>query len=104
VGPRAERLVEQPAAAGPRVVAIDRFGNLITSIRAAELAARPLRALAIKGHRIPVRGTYADVEPGAAVAVVGSYDLLEIAVCQGSAAALLGAEPGEPVSACEEYE
>jgi S-adenosylmethionine hydrolase len=40
---------------------------------------------------------YADVEPGAPVALVGSNGLLEIAVRDGSAAARLGARRGARV-------
>jgi S-adenosylmethionine hydrolase len=71
------------------VVFVDHFGNLITNIPGAAflaLAARPLR-ITIEGQPVPrhVR-TYAEVDPGAVVALVGSTERLEIAVSQGSAA------------------
>jgi hypothetical protein len=43
---------------------------------------------------VPVRRVYADAEPGAALALVGSNGLLELAVRDGSAAARLGVRRG----------
>ena len=42
--------------------------------------------------------TYAQVEPGQALALVGSEGHLEIAVREGSAAQRLGLQPGDPVT------
>jgi S-adenosylmethionine hydrolase len=41
--------------------------------------------------------TYGAVDPGALVVVVGSWDLVEIAVRDGSARAALGAAVGDAV-------
>lgn len=79
----------------------DRFGNLVTSIRAADLAAGGFRgsrvSVRIRGHVLPLRGSYGSTAGGKALALVNSNDLLEIAVNQGSAAAALGAGVGERV-------
>jgi S-adenosylmethionine hydrolase len=45
----------------------------------------------------PLRNTYADVEPGKALALIGSSGLLEIAVRDGSAAQTLNLHVGDPV-------
>jgi len=45
----------------------------------------------------PLRRTFEDVERGALVAYVGSGGTVEIAVREGSAAALLGAGRGAPI-------
>jgi hypothetical protein len=50
------------------------------------------------GREIPrLHRTYADVEPGQVLALVGSEGHLEIAVREGSGADRLGLQPGDPV-------
>ncbi|MCA8951651.1 MAG: SAM-dependent chlorinase/fluorinase, partial [Planctomycetes bacterium] len=80
------------AEAAPRVEYEDRFGNLVTNVAAAALAG--IRAVAIAGVEVPLVGTYADVVPGAPLALVGSFGRLEVAVRDGSAARTLGAGRG----------
>jgi S-adenosyl-L-methionine hydrolase (adenosine-forming) len=78
------------------VIHIDSYGNLITNIRAVHLPPRfrvGLGTLEIEGQP-----TYAAVEQGATLALVGSAGLLEISVRDGSAAARTGAQRGTPVS------
>jgi S-adenosylmethionine hydrolase len=80
------------------VVHTDRFGNLITSIHARSV--QPLDAdvvIRVGGRDVPLVGTYADLPPGRAGALVGSGGRLEIAVREGSAAAALRARRGTPV-------
>ena len=80
------------------VVLIDRFGNLVTSIHVDAVAALGADAtIRIGGSRLPLVGTYADLAPGLAGALIGSGDRLEIAVREGSAAAQLRARRGTPV-------
>lgn len=77
------------------VVHVDRFGNLVTSIRAADLPARAHRLTVRIGRaRLPIVGTYGDLRRGAAGAMVGSSDRLEVAVREGSAATRFGAGRG----------
>lgn len=88
------------------VIHVDRFGNLITNIPGAwagEFAAgasahvrvgRPGAHLADVG---PLRRSYSDVERDAVVALIGSLDLLEVAVRDGHAARRLEADRGTPV-------
>ena len=80
------------------VVHTDRFGNLITSIHARSV--EPLDAdviVRIGGRDVPLAGTYADLPAGRPGALVGSGGRLEIAVREGSAAAVLRARRGTPV-------
>jgi S-adenosyl-L-methionine hydrolase (adenosine-forming) len=80
------------------VVHTDRFGNLITSIHARSV--EPLDAgvlIRVGGREVPLAGTYADLPVGRPGALVGSGGRLEIAVREGSAAALLRARRGTPV-------
>ncbi|MCX7681594.1 MAG: SAM-dependent chlorinase/fluorinase [Anaerolineae bacterium] len=98
------------------VVHIDRFGNLVTSIgfllwhgevlewRPAFGKAEGMRFRA-SGVRVRVEGveisgvshTYAEVEPGQWLALVGSSGYLEIAIREGNAAHTLGVSEGAEV-------
>lgn len=74
------------------VILLDRFGNAVTNIFG-------LRAgvVEVAGNAIAIRRTYADVPPGALVAVVGSTGFIEIAVRDGDAGRKLGLKRGAPV-------
>jgi S-adenosylmethionine hydrolase len=74
------------------VITVDRFGNAVTNLLAAHGGTIEFGTL-----RLPVLRTYADVAPGTAVALAGSSGLIEIAVRDGSAAALLGVSRGMTV-------
>jgi S-adenosyl-L-methionine hydrolase (adenosine-forming) len=83
-----------------QVLYVDRFGNLITNVSATLLANFPAAAasISIRGTRVAgIAPSYAAVASGQPVAVVNSWDLLEIAVRDGSAAAALGAGIGDEV-------
>ena len=82
------------------VLAIDRFGNLISNIGGSEPGTEERGAVRIccGGHTIErVVRTYGDVGVGAVLALVGSSGLVEIAVRNGNAAHRLGATVGSPV-------
>jgi len=84
------------------VVLVDSFGNLITNISAIDLSAArsPHRHLevSIGSRRIgPIHTTYADGAAGEPLALIGSTQMLEIAVNQGNAADQLQASRGTPV-------
>jgi S-adenosylmethionine hydrolase len=74
------------------VIAVDRFGNLITN-----LIARRAATFELAGRRVALARTYADAAPGALVALTGSSGLVEIARRDGSAARELGLARGAPV-------
>jgi S-adenosylmethionine hydrolase len=88
--PEAHRLAD--GAVRGEVIAVDRFGNLITN-----LIARRAATFELAGHRVPMARTYADVAPGALLALTGSSGLVEIAQRDGSAARELGLVRGAPV-------
>lgn len=80
------------------VVHVDRFGNLVTSIRAEALEALCGDAVvAVAGRRLGLVETYADLARGRAGALVGSSGRIEIAVREGSAARTLRAARGTRV-------
>ncbi len=99
--PRAERGADGGLEA--RVLHVDRFGNLITNAASDVLADgggedwRARWECCAAGRRLPLVRTYADAAPGAAVALVDSYERLEIAVREGSAARELGLGVGSAV-------
>jgi S-adenosyl-L-methionine hydrolase (adenosine-forming) len=74
------------------VIGRDRFGNLLTDLRAEHLqrSGEHVMEIRIGGERAPVRETYGDVPEGDLVAYIGSSGRLEIAVRNGSAAERLG--------------
>jgi S-adenosylmethionine hydrolase len=77
-----------------QVVYVDRFGNCITNIRAANAA----RAVEVSGRRVAMARAYGEVGRGEALALVGSAGFLEVAVRDGSAAAQLGIAARDPVT------
>jgi S-adenosylmethionine hydrolase len=90
----------QPGRVLGRVVFIDRFGNLITNIPA-DAVGQPPDVLTVGAHRVAdfrwVR-TYGEARRGEVVALIGSTDHLEVAVVEGSAAALFAAKIGTAIS------
>ena len=82
-----------------QVLLADRFGNLLTNLRAADLpAAPPACVVEIGSTRIEgIAGTYADRPPGACGAVIDSSGRLEVFVREGSARDRLRVGPGAAV-------
>lgn len=77
-----------------RVITLDRFGNLITSLRAEDLPAEPTFELV--GHEI--RGLVPNFQSEQPlVAMLGSSGFVELAMPNGSAAAVLRVGPGAVV-------
>lgn len=109
LGPAVDAMVElalptprcTPTAVAGEVVLVDRFGNLITNLDADTLARFPAQevSVSIGGSRVAgLVSAYAAVGEGMPLAIVGSWDVLEIAVRNGSAAEMFAAGPGTPVS------
>lgn len=83
-----------------RVVHIDRFGNVITNIGEALLAGMDRARLIVRISAKQVRGlkgTYADVANGEVIALISSSWQLEVAMCDGNAAQMLGTRIGDEV-------
>jgi S-adenosyl-L-methionine hydrolase (adenosine-forming) len=76
-----------------RVVHVDRYGNLITDLPAADAGG----AVAIAGQTLPLVTTYEDVAPGKLLAYIGSQGTVEIAVRDGRADTALVAPRGTAV-------
>ncbi len=76
-----------------RVVFVDRFGNLVTNLRREDVG-NP-KGFYVAGIEFPLVRTYADVEIGSPLALIGSFNTLELSVRNGSAAELLGIKKGD---------
>jgi hypothetical protein len=87
----------RPGEAGGRVIHIDHFGNCTTNV-VIELRGAARHHVRVAGRDLgPLRRTYGDVAPGEPLALIGSSDLIEIAVREGSAASVLGIGVGAEV-------
>ena len=87
-----------PGGAEGAVQAVDRFGNLISNVPGTVLSGVGAWTASIAGRTVTGRGTYGDVPPGEALALVGSHGFVEIAVRQGSARNALEASIGMAVA------
>ena len=106
LGVRAELLGEQvdtltylnvrpSAGGGGRVIFVDRFGNLVSNVRSADLAG-PAVTVEVNGKLVKGLGrTYAEAD--GLVALIGSHGYLEIAEREASAASTLRAGVGTQV-------
>lgn len=100
VGPPCSDLQLPPSAAGAagmgRALHVDRYGNVVTSFRAADLAAS--EGLAVGEREIRRRASaYATAPAGEPFLIVGSSGYVEISVNRGSAATVLGIQAGAEV-------
>lgn len=92
------------AATAAKVLHVDRYGNVITSLSPSALPRghAELKLMLGEGElqqtvQVPLKKTYSDVEPGTAVLYVGSAGLVELAVRNGSAARLFNVGRGTVV-------
>ncbi|MFO7839560.1 MAG: SAM-dependent chlorinase/fluorinase [Desulfosalsimonadaceae bacterium] len=94
---------------GGTLVAVDRFGNLISNIDEKSLRRASLTGdmtdLCINVGESVIKGlafSYQDVAPGRLLAIIGSRGFLEISLNRGNAASWLGIGKGDPltVSCC----
>jgi S-adenosylmethionine hydrolase len=80
------------------ITVIDVFGNCTTDLSASEIVGKKNPVFRVCGHE--VRGlvqSYGHKKPGELVALVDSEDFVEIAVVNGSAAKVLGAQVSDVV-------
>jgi len=91
-------LLDLNISGGPtgQIIHVDHFGNATTNIPAS--AVPPNTQVHVGNLTLPLRRTYSDVAPGQPFALIGSSDLLEIAVRDGSAALTLHLAVGIPVA------
>lgn len=91
-----------------RVIHIDRFGNVQTTISAGDLSLyqpSSFDGIFIRSRKInAIASTYSDTEKGELVAVIDSSGYLEIAVNRGNAAEQINCRIGDPVTVIMEKE
>ncbi|HET9864174.1 MAG TPA: SAM-dependent chlorinase/fluorinase [Steroidobacteraceae bacterium] len=81
------------------IVAVDRFGNLISNIGAPLVVALTNPTIHIAGLRLPLRRTYGEAATGEYLGVINSFEVLEVARSRGNAAQGLDVGVGAPISA-----
>jgi S-adenosyl-L-methionine hydrolase (adenosine-forming) len=81
------------------IVAIDRFGNLISNIEAGAVMALEHPTVYIAGLSLPLKRTYGEAEAGDYLGLINSFEVLEVARARGSAAQGLSLTLGTPISA-----
>lgn len=93
--------IEEPQVSNKQVsgvvVTIDAFGNLICNIERHHVAALQNPVVQIAGNTFEMAATYGRVQPGSYLALINSFDVLEIARSEGNAAEGLGSDRGAPV-------
>lgn len=88
VGPAQSARPPVRPSARPRVLHIDRFGNVITSLRREDLLST--FRIHIQGHRISrLCRAYSEANPGEVIAIEGSTGYIELALNGASAAEFL---------------
>jgi len=80
------------------IVAVDRFGNLISNIESTAVVALTMPTVHIGGLALPLKRTYGDAKAGEFLGVINSFDVLEVAQSRGNAAAGLNLAVGAPIS------
>ncbi len=83
------------------ILAIDPFGNLISNIGRQLVERFECPAISAGGRTFALRRSYAAIPPGDYAALINSFDTLEIARSQQSAAEGLGLGRGAPVVVSE---
>jgi hypothetical protein len=81
------------------IVAIDRFGNLISNIEAGAVMALDHPAVYIAGLSLPLKRTYGEAQAGEYLGLINSFEVLEVARACGNAAQGLSLGIGTPISA-----
>ena len=93
--------VRMPNRIEGKVVSVDSFGNLITSVTRDMLSGVPTdESVTVRCDEHETQGifsTYGDQPPMTLVALIGSNDQLEIAIVEESATMMLGVGVGAPV-------
>jgi S-adenosyl-L-methionine hydrolase (adenosine-forming) len=81
------------------IVAVDRFGNLISNIEAPAVVALAMPTVLCGGLLLPLRRTYGDSQAGEYLGLINSFEVLEVARARGNASQGLNLGVGAPISA-----
>jgi S-adenosylmethionine hydrolase len=81
------------------IIYIDRFGNLVSNINSNLIKEEKMVQIKIRNKKLGhLRNYYAEVKEGEIIALIGSNNLLEIAVNQGNAQKILKAKIGDKIT------
>lgn len=105
IGELAPAQVSEPTLCGESVtgivITVDHFGNLITNIDGPLLKTFQQPVVRLGGHEFALGRTYGDRQPGEYLALINSFDVVEIACVEQSAAAGLALGRGAQVVVVE---
>jgi S-adenosylmethionine hydrolase len=79
------------------IITVDTFGNLISNIDRTLIEDFREPIAHIAGHQIPMLTTYGRAQPGDYLALVNSFDVIEVARAEANAAEGLGSDRGAPI-------
>lgn len=79
------------------VITIDHFGNLLSNIELGHLEGWIEPLVHVGKLVLPLRRTYGEAKPGEALALINSFEVLEVAVAEGRATDVLGVSRGAPI-------
>ena len=79
------------------IITVDTFGNLISNSDRQLIAGFRQPVARIAGHEIKMQTTYGRAKPGEYLALINSFDVVEVARSEGNAAEGLGVERGAPI-------
>ncbi|MEM9207663.1 MAG: SAM-dependent chlorinase/fluorinase [Pseudomonadota bacterium] len=91
----------QRARVSGSIVTIDTFGNLISNVEASMIATIRAPRVRFAGLELSMIETYGRATPGDYLALVNSFEVVEIARAEGNAADGLGVGRGAPVTIIE---
>ena len=81
------------------IVLFDHFGNAITNLRREDLMDGASIVVSSAGVSMSLQSTYAEVDPGKPIALIGSSGFLEIAIRDGHAGEILGLQTRDRIRA-----
>lgn len=87
----------EPGKVSGAIITVDTFGNLISNIDRQLIDDFREPFAHIAGHQIPMLTTYGRARPGDYLALVNSFDVVEVARAEGNAAEALGSDRGAPI-------
>ena len=79
------------------IITVDTFGNLISNIDRELIADFRHPVAHIAGRELEMQTTYGRAKPGDYLALINSFDVVEVARAEGNAADGLGMERGAPI-------
>ncbi len=80
------------------VVTVDTFGNLISNIESSMIDGMTAPRVRFAGLELPMIETYGRATPGDYLALVNSFDVVEVARAEGNASEGLGVGRGAPIT------